>query len=391
MDYPFPPEVLDALPEVLAELFRWLDIKLLVEIVKRLKIADNLNEVTVQDIRALRGRGIELTDIKAAIRKVAGISETKLESLLADVEARNRAYYGSLGDITAPELWLGVGDVEAITRQTVGELRNITRSMGYLVGGQMLPPAQAYEWALDSALLQVESGGISYGEAISDATRALADSGLQYVDYESGWRNRVDVAVRRAVMTGVNQINRKYDEAAMEELETDLVEVSAHAGARDKGTGFQNHKGWQGKVYRWRRYTEMFPGSSSGAYPDFETTCGYGDVQGILGANCRHKWTPFVEGVMERTYTDDQLSTIDKPPFEYEGRKYTTYEATQVQRRIETAVRHWERRAAGATNTADAHAAKARIRALKQKYREFSAAAGLRMQPERMKAYIPGK
>ena len=125
-------------------------------------------------------------------------------------------------------------------------------------------------------------------------------------------------------------------------------------------------------------------------YPDFVATCGYGDVTGILGANCRHNFSPFIPGVMERTYTDEELENIDPPDFEYEGKKYTHYEATQQQRAIERAVRKWKRREAAATNDGDRLAAKARIKALQTKYKEFSKAANLRTQPERMKVYKPG-
>ena len=126
-------------------------------------------------------------------------------------------------------------------------------------------------------------------------------------------------------------------------------------------------------------------------YPDFESSCGYGSVTGILGANCRHNYTPFVPGVMERTYTDEQLKNIDPPAFEYEGKKYSHYEATQKQREIERTVRKWKRREAAAVTPEDKAAAKARIRKLNQKYREFSSAANLRMQPERMKDYVMQK
>ena len=88
--YPFSPDLLDALPEELAELFRSLEDTLLDEICSRLKLADQLNEVTVQDIRALRSHGIELKDIEKAIRKTTGISEKKLKELLDDVVERNQ-------------------------------------------------------------------------------------------------------------------------------------------------------------------------------------------------------------------------------------------------------------------------------------------------------------
>lgn len=262
--YPFTPELLDALPEELAELFRGLELKLLREIVDRLKIADNLNEVTVQDIRALRSRGITLDEIKKAIRETSGIGEKKLNALLDDVVARNQAYYSqmvTLAQVTEPQAYVGEEDIAAIRRQTWAAYRNITTSMGFLVveNGRlkMLEPAKAYHWALDSATLQIQSGAISYTQAIQGTVRQLADSGLKVVDYESGHHNQVDVAVRRAVMTGINQLNQKYREQSMEYLETDLVECTAHLGARNiqhpGEPDFVRHDLWQGRVFCWRR------------------------------------------------------------------------------------------------------------------------------------------
>ena len=211
MKYPFQPEILDAMPEELAELYRGLEDTLLKEICSRLKAADKLNEVTVQDIKALRAHGIDLKEIEKAIRKTSGISETKLNNLLDDVVERNQKYYTELIDlahITQPETLISVEDTWAIYEQTKQTLRNITRSMGFLVntGRTMLPPAKAYQWALDAATLKVESGSISYCQAIKEAVRELASGGLRVVDYESGHRDHVDVAARRAVMTGVSQL-----------------------------------------------------------------------------------------------------------------------------------------------------------------------------------------
>ena len=260
MKYPFQPKVLDALPEELAELYRALEDTLLDEICSRLKLKDQLNEVTVQDIRALRSHGIDLKEIEKAIRQTTGISEKKLNELIDDVVERNQKYYTELIDlahITQPEMLVSVEDTWAIYEQTKQTLRNITRSMGFLVdaGRTMLPPAKAYQWALDAATLKVESGAISYGQAIKDAVRELASGGLRVVDYESGHRDHVDVAVRRAVMTGVNALNQKYAEQSMEYLGSDLVEVSAHAGARDKDgpNGWEAHTKWQGRVFRWNK------------------------------------------------------------------------------------------------------------------------------------------
>ena len=90
MKYPFQPEILDALPEELAELYRGLEDTLLMEICSRLNAADEMNEVTVQDIKALRSHGIDLKEIEKAIQKATGISEQKLNKLLDDVVERIR-------------------------------------------------------------------------------------------------------------------------------------------------------------------------------------------------------------------------------------------------------------------------------------------------------------
>ena len=129
-NYPFQPAILDALPEELAELFRALELKLLEEICSRLNIADQLNEVTVQDIRALRAHGIGLEDIKKAIAKTTDTGMDHLEQLLDNVVERNQAYYTELVDlagVTAPERMVDQEDMWAIYEQTKGTYRNITQ------------------------------------------------------------------------------------------------------------------------------------------------------------------------------------------------------------------------------------------------------------------------
>ena len=387
MKYPFQPEVLDALPEELAELFRGLEDTLLDEICSRLALKDQLNEVTVQAIRALRSHGIDTKEIEKAIRKTSGISEKKLKEFFDDVIARNQKYYAEVIDmagLTQPDILVNAATIEAIRTQTLDEFHNITRSMGFLVdaGRTMLSPAKAYQWALDNATMQIQSGAINYNQAIKTAVKQLADSGLKVVDYESGHRDQIDVAARRAVMTGVNQICAKYTEQSAEYLETPYFEVSAHSGARDKPgpSPWSSHKDWQGKVYSIR---------AGDIYPNIYEVCGLGAVDGLEGANCRHRRFPWVEGVSERTYTDEQLEHIDDGlGCTFDGKTYTAYEATQMQRRVEREVRKLKREKA-AYKAAGLHeeerAVNIRMQRLNAKYKAFSAAAGLPEQRERIK------
>lgn len=385
MQYPFSPALLDALPEELAELFRALEITLLDEICGRLVFADQLNEVTAQDIRTLRSHGIDLKSIEEAISKTAGISKQKLNSLLNDVVERNQKYYTEVIDlahVTQPETLVDAATVDAIKRQTHDTFRNLTASMGFLVGNTMLKPARAYQWALDNAEMQIQSGAISYNQAIANVVRQLADSGIKVVDYESGHSDSIDVAARRAVMTGVNQICAKYTEQSAEYLETPYFEVSAHAGARDKPgpSPWSSHKDWQGKVYSIH---------ANDIYPNIYEVCGLGAVDGLEGANCRHRRNVWVEGVSERTYTDEQLAHIDDDlGCEFDGKKYTAYEATQMQRRVERQIIKQDRlvtayKASGQKD--EYYAANAKLVRLIAKYKAFSKAAGFPLQWERTK------
>lgn len=395
MKYPFSPQLLDALPEELAELFRELENTLLVEICSRLNVSGQLNEVTLQDIKALRAHGIDLKDIKKAIQKATGTGVDELNKVLDDTVQRNQQYYSEaidLAGLTQPDTLVEAADIAAIIEQCHREYGNITRSMGFLVdsGRTMLEPAKAYQWALDSATMQVQSGAVSYEQAIKSAAQQLADSGLKTVDYESGHVDSVDVAVRRAVMTGVNQLNRKYTEQSMDYLETDLVEVSAHYGARnvDGPNGWENHERWQGKWYRWKVYARRYPNASEKDYPDFERVCGYGDVTGILGANCRHSYNPVIEGANEPTYTQSDLDRMkaENNVVTYDGKTYDGYQATQMQRRLERTIRKQKRlvnsyKAAGVKE--DAQTANIKLRRLETKYTEFSRAANLPEYTER--------
>lgn len=398
--FPFSPERLDALPEELTKLFRALEDTLLDEVCSRLKIAEQLNEVTVQDIRALRAHGIDLKKIKKAIQKTADVSEEKLNKLLDDVVERNQRYYNdliTLADVTKPDRLVDASDIDAIRRQTLGEFRNLTQSLGFLVdnGQKMLPPAQAYQWSLDSASAQIQSGAISYNQAIANAVKQLAESGIKVVDYESGHTDQIDVAARRAVMTGAAQICDKYSDQSAEYLDTRYFEITAHSGARDKPgpSPWSSHKDWQGRIYYKSENGEPDP---LGQYKDLVETTGYGYVDGLTGANCRHYKHAYIPGVMEPTYSEEQLEHIDDGlGCEFDGKKYTAYEATQMQRRIERAIRNQKKlknayKAAGLKDKETAAAAK--LRRLNTKYHDFSKAAGLPEQPERTKVqYIDAK
>lgn len=396
MKYPITPDYLAHVPDPLVRLYLQLEDYIILKICESLAINNEPNATALELIRQLQRRGMPLKEINERIKKTLKISDQQLTEALENAVQRNNVYYNAAFDALSivqeqAELDAMAAEVEAITRQTRQVMRNITQSMGFgmrgVDGSIVISDVQrTYQQILDRAEMRVLSSGCSYNEAIRDGVREMANSGLigEWVEYrdEAGevyHRNRVDVAVRRAVMTGVTQISGQRAEMAAEKMETPYREVSAHRGARDVDgpNGWENHKKWQGKVYSVR---------TGDKYPSIYEVCGLGDVTGLEGANCRHIHYPFIEGVSERTYTDEELKNIDPPPFTYQGRKYSAYEATQKQRQIERTLRQVKRRmkafkAAGDQEAYTAEAAK--YQALNEEYTKFSKAADLPQQKER--------
>ena len=386
MKYPITPEYLDAAPEPIAIAMRELEKDILREICSRFKLTGELNEVTINGIRALRAQGLDMETIEKMIAKHSKETLPQVQEALDRVVEYNQKYYNELASkasIAEPLFWMTAADIAQIQSQTLDGYRNITRSLGFALqtNGKVTfqSIAKAYQAALDKAEVKMQSGAFTLQQSLEDAVRELADSGIYTIDYATGHRDRADVAARRAIFTGLNQLTSKYTETAAETLETDLYEITAHRGARDKDTGWKNHKAWQGKVYSTK---------DGSKYPNIYKVCGLGAVDGLEGANCRHHRHAFLEGVSERVYTDDELANIDPPPVEFEGRTYSAYEATQMQRKIERTVRKLERRRAAynaAGMTGKEEQTGIRIRRLKKEYREFSRAASLPTQTNRMK------
>lgn len=133
---------------------------------------------------------------------------------------------------------------------------------------------------VDTYVTQANLQLMNTDEAVKAGLKDLAAYGLEWVDYTSGHKDRADVALRRVLRTEANQTGARITENWLDVLDIDLVETSAHMGARPE------HFTWQGKV---------FSRSGAGGYPDFIGSTGYGTVTGLCGANCRHSFGPYFE------------------------------------------------------------------------------------------------
>jgi hypothetical protein len=177
----------------------------------------------------------------------------------------------------------------------------------------------------------------------------VAGHGLTVIQF-AGHADRLDVAMRRAVLTGVSQTSGELQVARATEMGVDLVQTSAHIGARP------THQVWQGRIFS--------RSGTSSKYPDFVQSTGYGTGEGLCGWNCRHSFYPFFPGISQNAYHAATLHSMENQRVTYKGTSLTAYEASQIQRALERRIREWKRQrdaleAAGLDNAAEATKVKA--------------------------------
>lgn len=259
------------------------------------------------------------------------------------------------------------------------ELKNLTHSTGFKFVGAPVRLDNAFSHAMDSMIMNVATGAFSSGQAIEQVVSDLEKSGVRHVDFRSGISRGIDVAAALAVRTTLGQMAAQISMDNATQLGTDLVEVSSHAGARE-GDGHADHAYWQGRVYSisGRQHPEeekrlgykIYKLSDVTGYPD--------DPLGLCGYNCRHTFYPFLEGISEPNPV-----VKDPDPVTVDGRTYTYYQATQVQRRLERELRELKRQYIGGDETR-----LAAIKAKEQRYARFCSKAGLKQNLERL--YVKG-
>lgn len=378
----FTPTEIEALPSAMEQLYRSLQLNIMSDLTERLKAnGEEITSAADWQINRLYELGVSKDEIDSLIQNTLDVSDDEIDRIYDEVVksgyARNEELYTGKGKEYIPyaENEQLQQLVKAVKNQTKSEYRKITGSLGFAVRNadntlSFTPLADFYQRTLDNGLMQIASGAVDYNTVLKKAVKAMTDSGLRTVDYASGWSNRVDVAARRALMTGFNQVVAKVNEDNAEQLGTEYFEVSYHRGARP------THQVWQGRVYSKK---------------ELETVCGLGTVTGLCGANCYHSYSPFIKGIDTPTYSEEELDRMNEEentPKEYNGRQYTAYEAQQRQRQLETAMRADRQKiellTQGGADDDTITGAKAKYFQRQDEYVKFSKAMGLPQQWERI-------
>lgn len=361
-----PPGYLDRVPDAFVALWQGVEDDILRDVARRIAKTGQITATANWQLWRYQQTEAVRENVVRLLAKYSGKSESTIRRLLkaAATEAMERedAIYYSYGKDPPPfEESEALNNIlTAGAKQTGGTWQNLTATTANTVTG-------AFERQLDRAWAQVTTGAFDYKTAVKRCVDSLADD-LPFVTYPSGHTDTLEVAARRAILTGVNQTAGKLQEARMDEMGCEFVETTAHGGARP------SHAEWQGRQFH-RGGAVDYKGKH---YPDFYEATGYGTGGGIYGWNCSHSHFAIYPSLgAPPQWTQEELAALNRRDIEWNGKKYTAYEVSQMQRARERNVRRWKKRylaedAAGLDTTESA----VRLKAARQSLADFAAATG---------------
>lgn len=323
------PEYLERCSDDAIELYAEIENALLRDIIKRLIETGEISSTVELRTKTARLLGVSYNDLLRIVSQYTNRSEEVIREIfekasIKSIEYDNEIYRkAGLNPSLLKQSPNLLQILDATINKTNGQFKNLTLSM-------VDSSQKVFLNKLNEVYLKTSTGAFSYTEAIKQAVEDLSRNGL-YVTYPSGRKDYLDVAIKRAVRTGVSQTTGMLQEMRAEEMGCEYYEVSAHVGARNTGTGYCNHESWQGKVYKINGATKE--------YANFYTTTGYRKIQGLCGINCRHSFFPFFPGISKRAYTDKELEQYSEKTVIYNGKIIKKYQAEQMQRGMERELR----------------------------------------------------
>lgn len=324
------PEYLDRFSDQLLAIIDEFSVSVVADIAKRIARMRNVSETSSYQIEILQNAGMVYEDVIRRISQVTGYTEAEVRRMFEEAGVKTieneSVYYKAAGKDT-----IVLNQSEAM-QQILSA--NIEKTFGDLSNLTMTTAIKAQTLFIDTcnvAMMQVQTGAINYNRAVANAIKKAARASTEVL-YPTGHVDKLDVATRRAVLTGVNQAAAEINLQYAREGGCDYVETTAHSGARP------SHAVWQGRVF-------CISGNDKD-YPPFSET-GYGTGPGLCGWNCRHNFHAYFPGISSPAYTKSMLKEYDAKSMEYNGVKYTEYEVSQMQRAHERKIREYKRVLAG--------------------------------------------
>ena len=284
---------------------------------------------------------------------------------------------------------------EALANIAKQEMYDFSRSnvLGYTVtdrdGNEIFKGLrQAYNDLLDEAFINVGQGKETFDNSMRKIIKEIGTSGLKTLNYQSGRAVRLDSAIRMHLHNRLNELHNENQVLFGKQFDSDGIEISVHENPAP------DHSEVQGRQFSNEEFDKLQNGEEAKAYNgktyslDHDGKNGYRPISEM---NCYHTIFSIILGVSEPEYSDKQLANIKRQnsrKFEFEGKKYTKYEGTQLQRRIETQIRKEKdmQILAKASGSEELVAeSQYNIKALTNKYNELSKVSKLPTKKQRMR------
>ena len=365
-----------------------------------LKRIGKLKPTQVYQIQQELKYGKSLQEIVSIIEKISDISQKEIIDVLETVAKKDqdfrRVYYEARKKDFIPysENKPLQNIVREIGMQTLATYKNISRTAGltYLdsVGNRITKPMiQAYWDIVDDAVLKASTGQMTFNQVLKDQIKTFAGSGIQSIEYESGYHRRIDSALKMNMEEALMQMTIKQNEIVGEQFDYDAMEVSVHAYPAP------DHEDIQGHIFDLDNWKKLQDYTYIGEIKDVKGKVyirdGGNPIRAIATLNCKHIGYSTIKEAKPR-YTDEQLEKIkknNKEGFELDGKHYTLYEGTQLQRKLEQRIRDEKHIQVGARASGDndlAQESQSKINKLTNKYSELSKKSGLPSYTERLSA-----
>ena len=350
------------------------------------KRINKYGKLSLSDVKSINNIAVVKQDMEAVTKelaKVTGYNISQIEKmygeLLEEQHLANQPLYDYRGKAFVP--FKDNRELQAIARayaETTGEtMINLAKTKALCILGASGKPIglqKYYTDVLNKAVVQVSTGATDFHTAMRDSIIELGGSGVR-VDYGGGVTRRLDTVVRQNLLWGAKQASIEYNTMIGEELGCDGIEVDWHSNPRP------SHEFMQGKQFILGKAKTINGVHFESADKALERLQDYG---------CLHFKTPIICGVSEPRYSPEELKRLNEQnakTYEIDGKTVTGYEATQMQRRLETAVRNEKTTRELAMASGDKALVKRcneRIKAYQGKYAEITDITGIPEDRKRM-------
>lgn len=399
-------EVIEKVTERLVERIESLNLYILKKIARSIKKIGMMTPSEAQQLIRILEFGGDYDKITNKIAEITELNVKDIRKIFRDVAKENYAFaeqfykYRNKKFIPFEENELLQRQIETISNQMVNNYIANTKVIGYSITddkGNFLfqEVTNAYKETVDEAILSVSQGKTTFQEEMARAMQKLGSSGLKYVDYSTGWTRRLDSALAMNIRDGVRQLHNENERLFGEEFGANGVEITVHSNPAP------DHAEVQGRIFRNEEFDKFqndidcvdvngkeFPAEFEGH-----------DRRSISQYNCYHYVFPVIVELKKPRFTDEQLQEIidkSKEEIEFENKKYSRYEAGQLQRKMERTIRKYkDLQIMGKESGNDKllNRSQKKIDQLTSKYYELSKVSGLPTKLERLQVqgYKPVK